>query len=216
MFPPIKVRGQIVGGEDRSLVYICSESNATEAEVLATELIRHKIGELRDPMNCSWVELLVPPGTAEIGLEDGESVAALFSTCIRLSERLEEGGEVMLGVQEQVLVIGHNLADQQISFVHFSVVSGNEGEEEEDEAVKEQLPHYQLFVFSVPPRDTVLDRCFFDAWNGEEEELKATVAPNCMSHASLRCCFTTCLFVFVSASCGRGWLACHIVESILG
>lgn len=78
MFPPIKVRGQIAGGEDRSLVYICSESNATESKVLATELSRRKIGELSDPMNCSWVELLVPPGTAEIGLEDGESVVALF------------------------------------------------------------------------------------------------------------------------------------------
>lgn len=128
MIPPIKIRWEITGGENRGLMGR-RQIRATEAKVLAAELRRGQIRELGDAMDSSGVKPLMPSRTAEISLENGEPMSMLLLISIALAKPLDEAGEVSFSVEEVFSDAGYDLLDKGI----FKVSSRGGGDEEEEE-----------------------------------------------------------------------------------
>lgn len=117
MIAPIEIGRKIVRRKDRSLLSIGRESERLEAEKLPVELSRSQIGKLGDAMDGGGIKLLVPLGSAKVGLEDVEAVGVLLRSSVVLPKLLLEAQEVVLRVEKMIVSFRNDLSDQKIVVV---------------------------------------------------------------------------------------------------
>jgi len=117
MIAPVKIEGEVVGGKDRSLASVGGELEMLESEMIPPELGGGEVGELGDAVNGGGVEQLVALGLAQVSLEDRESVVVLLLRCIAFTKISLEEREVMIGVEEIILAVRYDLADQGIGLI---------------------------------------------------------------------------------------------------
>lgn len=63
-------------------------------------------------------------------------------------EPAEEAVEVAVGVQKQIVVVGHHLTDQRIGFVHVGGSAGGDGKEKKREEKDESAIHWRFLPLS--------------------------------------------------------------------
>ena len=118
MITPIEIGGKIVSRKDRSLLSIRREAERLEPKKLPAELSRSQIRKLGNAMNGVRIKLLVPLGSAKVGLEDVEPVIVLLRSSVGLPKRLLEACEVVLCVEKQIVTFRNDLSDQNILVVY--------------------------------------------------------------------------------------------------
>jgi len=112
MVAPIKIAREVAGRQNRSLLSIGGKTKRLQAQKLAAKFRRSEIGELRDAVDGGGVQLLVRLRSEQVVLEDAEAVVVLLLRSVGPAKLGLEGGKVVLGVEQVLLRVRHNLTDQ--------------------------------------------------------------------------------------------------------